>query len=811
LASRIVPHVCRERPPGQWGQRWREFRDSWSYGSPPRRRAFRARLLDRNAFYWLAARDRIKAYYVWFFVGALALIWCWSGWVMQSYIFDWDVSFWALFLLFFFFKIWLASEVTSRFVEDRASGAFELLLSSPLELKDMAHGQSLALRRQFGRPIAFALVLANLLLLSALHAPHYNATEGEIKLLFWGLMASLLADLAALKWVCTWHALSTNQVTRAMMAACSRILVAPTGLFLGCYAAYLLVLAAVWPGWDQNHLWSIAGGLWLTIGLATNLFFGLRARWSLLHHFREIATERYSAPSPGLAPLVELWTNVRQQMSRNRGAAAPPSLASVRWKRWILVGAAVVLALGVTGLAAWKHWLRRELDARFAVIRAQSQPVTIEELQVWLPAPGLSQTNAATILQKAIPYIWYLNQLPHNSPVPKRLDWPGPVGSITPPADLALTNLVNQNRKSLDLMHAAAKLRESRFAIDWHIPQRRYAPTMHLRRLGFAGEILQFEGLLALENGDTDRAIQDVHTLLGLGRIMAQEPYWIAQGERLNFLLAAVRLLERFLNHQPLADEQLEALARGLHEAQIATGEALARTLVGERCIEIESILYPEVAYGPGRPVAPLEQFVTRTIDNTADLLGVPQTQALVYLSAGQPFIDAAGQVGKGQEAGIWKAYLDPRSVARETPTSTREKYEQGWRYWFRHQCEMVLQLRAAEMACQIERFRATHGGQLPESIDALSPLYVGAAPTAVVGQANPGQTNQAPRKTPLPWLSVQQVLVIKQMNYTRLKEGYVVYPSIDPALSSQHSPAPASARPQNTPSKPPLGFTVER
>ena len=51
-------------------------------------------------------------------------------------------------------KLWITTEAGQQLAVDKKSGAFELLLSTPLTVRDMVRGQWLALRRQFLKPLA---------------------------------------------------------------------------------------------------------------------------------------------------------------------------------------------------------------------------------------------------------------------------------------------------------------------------------------------------------------------------------------------------------------------------------------------------------------------------------------------------------------------------------------------------------------------------------------------------------------------------------------------------------------------------------
>ena len=61
LASLIVPHSWQDKPL-RAGKKtgWRDLWHRWSYGNPAKRDSFRKRLLDVNAFYWLAGRARLN-------------------------------------------------------------------------------------------------------------------------------------------------------------------------------------------------------------------------------------------------------------------------------------------------------------------------------------------------------------------------------------------------------------------------------------------------------------------------------------------------------------------------------------------------------------------------------------------------------------------------------------------------------------------------------------------------------------------------------------------------------------------------------
>ena len=714
-ASLIIPHTCRERPPGKLGTRWLHFRNRWSYGKPSRRQAFRARLLDQNAFYWLAARDRIKAYYVWFFVAALGLIWCWTGWLVESFIFDWDMSFWLLFLLFAFLKVWLTSEVCNRLVEDRASGAFELLLSSPLDLREMAHGQTLALRRQFGWPVLVVLLLTYLLMRSSFRASHSGIEELELRLLFWSLMIMLAADLVTLKWVGMWQAVTTNQVNRATMAACSRVLLLPTVVFVVGYASVWLAIRAMNPAGESR--WILGGGclVWLAIGLTNNLYFGLRARWQFLHHFRDVATQRYQrGMSPGLEPFRQLLRRVAGSFRREDQRAPGTRSATFAWKRWLLITPAFLLLCGL-GILVWhKHTLVKEVAARRAAIRVAGDPLTWVELRSWT-TPPVNAENAGLVLQNAARSIKPAYLFQKTLPALRNLEWPGPTATLSTEQRSAVTEWLEQNQDALTGLHESAKKPKSSYPVVFGSldPSMAYWQTLH--QLSPAIQLLQFEALLRSEDGDLSGALDSIRALLGIARAMEQEPVLPAQSYRGYCLRAAVRVLERVLHQHPLPPEILAELDHRLHDAELRTGPALGRGFRGERCFVFHDFISPRARSAMAMPPPnAVQQFVQDFVQFAGDQLGLREQILLDRFDVLDQYVGLAQKVEAGDLTAQRPSPPGPNSPEDSSRQAQRAMFESSCRDQVLQMVDLVALLRAAQAALTVETYRAAHPGQWP-------------------------------------------------------------------------------------------------
>ncbi len=165
-ASVVAPRAWQDRPGAGLGLRWRERWHEWNFGEPGERTAFRNRLLDENAYFWLAARARLRPVFVWGVLGLVACVWAWG---LAKYHTQWLLP--AMYLLTAGFlnallKCWAAAEAGRQLAEDRQAGTLELILSTPLTVRDILHGQFLALQRQFLGPVAVTL-LAFLVFLAA--------------------------------------------------------------------------------------------------------------------------------------------------------------------------------------------------------------------------------------------------------------------------------------------------------------------------------------------------------------------------------------------------------------------------------------------------------------------------------------------------------------------------------------------------------------------------------------------------------------------------------------------------------------------
>ena len=284
----ILPTVWKDRPrviterkrgPGLM-DRWR----LWAQGSTAQRKALRDQLLERSPFLWLVSRDRLKPGYAWFFLFAMICVWLWGYWDYGSVMFDFYPLVPTVFMIHCFLKVWVVTEVSHRMVEDQRNGAMELLLSTPMTVKEILRGQQMAILRQFTWPILAMGVVEVLTFKSAV----------PVRLIL-PVLIILVADLYTLMWLSMRWSMTAKSVNEVLLKSLLAVLVMPW-----------IIYFVAWPfwqsGWRSLHLGSWRLGFshrvyfWFVIALLTNLFLILRwGRPFVLERCRQTALRGWLA------------------------------------------------------------------------------------------------------------------------------------------------------------------------------------------------------------------------------------------------------------------------------------------------------------------------------------------------------------------------------------------------------------------------------------------------------------------------------------------------------------------------------------
>lgn len=320
LSCLILPHVWKDRAsPGRRRVIIRELSQFDFRAKLPR-----LRVHSFNPFYWLASRRSSES--MKFLVGSIALC-LFASFIGRRYLnrlvggpfpeFGAQIMAWgwagvAMYAVLFFKSAALSSH---RFAEDRKSGALELLLVTPLGVRQIIRGQWLALIRQLGGPVLAVLFVHGLLFWAFLtfsgmeeHIPVgemwrilkgnlMNLENIRLEIFFLAcigiaILASALIlslNLIALAWVGMWVGLRTKRPALATWIALGIVVLPPLPIF-----ASLLVFADS-MGFSRNIFYWAPFCMYVGFGL--ELFHSILligwCRYKLRNKFRTSAADRF--------------------------------------------------------------------------------------------------------------------------------------------------------------------------------------------------------------------------------------------------------------------------------------------------------------------------------------------------------------------------------------------------------------------------------------------------------------------------------------------------------------------------------------
>ncbi len=253
------------------------------------RGAFRTRLLELSPIAWLSGRHWLRNWTVWGFLGVYAAIFLLLAWQTGSDWWNGGTYMATSILLHLALKVWVANEAPRQFVDDRGSGAMELLLSTPLSVPEILHGRFVALRRQFAGPIITVLVVDALFLLGSMMKDMGNHDDLNAWVLLWLLRMFFLGfDSFTLAWLGLWTGMASSG-SRPGSGAVTRVLVLPSVICL----VLLTLMVLPWLHLAGDNFSMLLGlSAWALIGAGTNVFWLMRVRGRLPAQFRDLATQR---------------------------------------------------------------------------------------------------------------------------------------------------------------------------------------------------------------------------------------------------------------------------------------------------------------------------------------------------------------------------------------------------------------------------------------------------------------------------------------------------------------------------------------
>jgi hypothetical protein len=198
-------------------------------GNETARKDFRRWLLAVNPIYWLASRERRTRWYPWILLLSVGLIVLSSCWQLKTRGVQFEPLIFGSFFVNWFFKHWIANAACYAFSTDRDKGALELLLCTPLSIREVLRGHTLALRRQFLAPV-LALLAVELGLYALAWRTDLMDRSGEqwlLPVIFLCGLVVFVADIFALVWVGWWAGVVSKNASSAVSTAYVRLMILP--------------------------------------------------------------------------------------------------------------------------------------------------------------------------------------------------------------------------------------------------------------------------------------------------------------------------------------------------------------------------------------------------------------------------------------------------------------------------------------------------------------------------------------------------------------------------------------------------------
>jgi hypothetical protein len=252
-ASFITPRTWQQRAKDPLLKRLTERHAAWTVRTIKSRSPLGRRLLDRNAYEWLAARELSAPTKAWTFIVAIVLL---AAAAILNFIRHNDTSAVlitvcvpAAYIMQMNIKVRIGGHASDRFTSDRECNALELLLCTPLSIREMVAAEFRALRRHFILP---ALTIIALLLLGLKLSQggvdklsQLFTTDGDPSFHRYAVavIASailfLIIDTIALAWAGAWCGLACRKIQQARSSAMALVTVIPFVLFIALTPAVL--------------------------------------------------------------------------------------------------------------------------------------------------------------------------------------------------------------------------------------------------------------------------------------------------------------------------------------------------------------------------------------------------------------------------------------------------------------------------------------------------------------------------------------------------------------------------------------------
>lgn len=319
VAGWSVRRAWFDKPVRTSGSGWLVRLIPWAGGTPAAAKRRRL-LLEEDPLVWVAGRKRASSIAIWLLVAAgigfclIAATGSGPALIHASWLFG------VFYLLHAAIKILIAWDAGRRFVNDRESGALELLLCTPVEARGIWRSWLVGLKRTYLLPMAVLALVEFLVLVAGMDDMGWWRAEGVWGAAFAAGLGLFIADSYAVSWMGVWQGLVARNSTRACLNTMGLVLAAP-----GAVAFGLLGLAGLLGGPNNLPLgWLLLG--WFVFSLGADFAACGHAMLKLNNEFRAAAAK---ASGPGGKHA--RWRTAHKAANREDGRLRPARRSVAGW------------------------------------------------------------------------------------------------------------------------------------------------------------------------------------------------------------------------------------------------------------------------------------------------------------------------------------------------------------------------------------------------------------------------------------------------------------------------------------------------
>jgi hypothetical protein len=364
-------------------------------------------------------------------------------------------------------------------------------------------------------------------------------------------------------------------------------------------------------------------------------------------------------------------------------------------------------------------------------------PKTLAELNEWYVEPPAGQNAAVFFLQGFDVMSNHIRtygenerkngKLPifGNAPVPS-LGSPMPAATKT-----AIVAFMEQTKPAWDLFQQGSSLAQSRYPLDFTKGESLLLP--HLAHVKQATQAAEIYALLYADNHRGKEAGESLLIGYAIGRSLEAEPLLLSQLVRMSCNAILLEALEQTVNRVAIPSQSLLQLQEVLGRmADLeASGESLNRAFVGEM---VAGLHYFDMS--PEQLQKTMASFGTNLPNDTDGVIAKLQKNVLKNAKADRQFFAATWD----QEFAARKEPFPSRLKAgdffaqRVSEAKTKQflittMFLPALGKTTLREGEALAQLRLAQTAAALERFRAAGGDHYPNDLAELSPKFLASVP----------------------------------------------------------------------------------